>query len=354
LARIIKIRNGLDIPIPGSPEQSIHPGPDVKHVALCGPDYVGLRARLLVAKGEPVGLGQPLFIDKNDPAVPHCSPGTGHVVAINRGARRALESVVVRLADRATAKKLFEPLASEEIHALDAQAVAGRVQQSGLWTAFRTRPFSRVPFSDSRPSSIFVTAMDTRPLSADPVVVIEGEANAFMTGLQLMGKLTGGSVYLCTAAQSGIEAPGIDRLRHAEFHGPHPAGLPGTHIHHLEPAGARRVAWHIGYQDVIAIGKLFSTGVLDTGRIIALGGEGIFGSGGPDRPGHVRFPGPLSPAGVCHPRRRGQAHFWLDRLVSPPLHSRLHPVEKNQAQADACLHNRSERAVQRDDSHAGL
>jgi Na+-transporting NADH:ubiquinone oxidoreductase subunit A len=275
LARIIKIRNGLDIPIPGSPEQSIHPGPDVKHVALCGPDYVGLRARLLVAKGEPVGLGQPLFIDKNDPAVPHCSPGTGHVVAINRGARRALESVVVRLADRATAKKLFEPLASEEIHALDAQAVAGRVQQSGLWTAFRTRPFSRVPFSDSRPSSIFVTAMDTRPLSADPVVVIEGEANAFMTGLQLMGKLTGGSVYLCTAAQSGIEAPGIDRLRHAEFHGPHPAGLPGTHIHHLEPAGARRVAWHIGYQDVIAIGKLFSTGVLDTGRIIALGGEGI-------------------------------------------------------------------------------
>ena len=59
-----------------------------------------------------------------------------------------------------------------------------------------------------------------------------------------------------------------------EFSGPHPAGLPGTHIHYLDPVAADRSVWHIGYQDVIAIGHLFKTGRLLTERVVSVGGPG--------------------------------------------------------------------------------
>jgi Na+-transporting NADH:ubiquinone oxidoreductase subunit A len=269
----IRTTKGLNIPLAGEPEQSVHPGPEIQNLALCGPDYVGLKPRLLVSEGDPVALGQPLFIDKRDPAVSYCSPGRGTVAAIKRGARRALESVVVRLGDSGPDDVRFDPLGDEKMETLDRGLVAGRLQQSGLWTAFRTRPFSRVPCSDSRPCSIFVTAIDTRPLAADPRLVAGLESGAFVSGLRVLPRLTAGAVYLCTGPGWDIHIPQIERLESVEFSGPHPAGLPGTHIHHLDPAGAGRVAWHIAYQDVIAIGKLFTSGSIHTTRIIALGGD---------------------------------------------------------------------------------
>ena len=58
----------------------------------------------------------------------------------------------------------------------------------------------------------------------------------------------------------------------AQFDGPHPAGLAGTHIHFLEGASASKVVWQVGYQDVIAIGRLFLDGRLYTDRVISLAG----------------------------------------------------------------------------------
>ena len=223
--------------------------------------------------GDRVGLGQPLFVDKRDPQVQYCSPGQGTVTAINRGARRVLESVVIRLKDSGADDVCFDPLSDQQMSTLDRDQVAGRLQQSGLWTAFRTRPFSRVPPSFSSPCSIFVTAIDTRPFAADPALVVRDDSAAFVSGLRVLPLLTAGSVYLCTGPGWNIETPDIERLQTVEFSGPHPAGLPGTHIHHLDPVGADRVAWHIAYQDVIAIGKLFTSGSIHTTRIIALGGD---------------------------------------------------------------------------------
>ena len=267
-----RIRNGLDIPISGLPEQLITAGPSIRQVALSGLDYPSLKPKLLVAPGDPVGLGQPLFIDKRDPVVQYVSPGQGTVIAVNRGPRRVLETVVVRLAENSAPELSFEPLADEEIRRLDRDNLATRLWESGLWTAFRTRPYSQVPVSDSIPRSIFVTAIDTQPLAADPQVVIRTESDAFDSGLLAVSQLTQGSVHLCTAPDWDIPLPQIENLQPAEFAGPHPAGLPGTHIHHLDPVGAERMVWHIGYQDVIAIGKLFTTGKIHTGRMIALGG----------------------------------------------------------------------------------
>jgi Na+-transporting NADH:ubiquinone oxidoreductase subunit A len=272
MSRTIRISRGLDVPVAGEPEQVVHPGPRLKHVALCGVDYIGLRPRLLVEVGAVVGLGQPLLEDKRDPGVCYGSPGRGTVVAINRGARRVLESIVVRLEDSGGQDLSFEALSLRQIEHLDRDRVAERLLRSGLWTAFRTRPFSRVPPSDSAPRAIFVTAIDTRPLAPDPAVVVARDVEAFATGLQLLTRLTQGTIWLCTAPNWTMALPEIERVQHVVFSGPHPAGLPGTHMHFLDPVGPGRTAWHIGFQDVTAFGRLFRKGSIDTERVVALCG----------------------------------------------------------------------------------
>lgn len=271
----IRIKRGLNVPVAGRPEQIIHGGPEIRHVALSGLDYIGLKPRLLVEVGERVKQGQPVFIDKHRPGIPFCSPGSGEVVAINRGPRRVLHSLVVRLDEQDAVADLFQPMSHNRIHRMSRDEVADRLRESGLWTAFRQRPFSRIPDPDSTPRSIFVTAIDTRPLAADPRVIIAENVDAFKTGLEIMTLLTPGPVFLCTGEDWIFTNPESDRVRHVEFTGPHPAGLPGTHIHYLDPAGPGREVWHIGYQDIIAIGILFSSGRLDCNRVIALGGCGV-------------------------------------------------------------------------------
>jgi Na+-transporting NADH:ubiquinone oxidoreductase subunit A len=270
--RTIRIRKGLDVPVEGEPEQVIYTAPRVRHVALCGVDYVGLRPRVLVEPGDAVGLGQALWKDKRDPDVCYPSPGRGTVLAVNRGARRVLESVVVRLEDSAGQDQSFEALTPRQIGKLDRDAVAERMLRSGLWTAFRTRPFSRVPPSGSKPRAIFVTAIDTRPLAPDPAVVVALDAEHFALGLELLTRLTEGDVWLCTAPDWTVSLPGIDRVHHVNFAGPHPAGLPGTHMHFLDPVGPDRINWHINFQDVTALGRLFHRGVIDTERVVSLCG----------------------------------------------------------------------------------
>jgi Na+-transporting NADH:ubiquinone oxidoreductase subunit A len=143
---------------------------------------------------------------------------------------------------------------------------------SGLWTAFRTRPFGKIPHAEASPHSIFVTAIDTNPLAADPRVVIGERAQAFSDGVAVVSRLTDGPVYVCQAPGPELDLPKVESVTSAVFDGPHPAGLPGTHIHFLDPVGENKSAWHLNYQDVIAIGSLFTTGRLSIERVVALGG----------------------------------------------------------------------------------
>ncbi len=260
-----KISKGLDLPVEGAPAARIDPGADVASVALSGSDYVGLEPRLLVAEGDTVLAGQPVFSHKRDPDVLYTAPGSGRVVAIHRGARRVLKSVVIELDETDPGDAI------EFKHGLSDSRSA--LLQAGLWSAFRTRPFGRIPHSKSQPRAIFVTAMDTRPLSGDPTLIIAGQAGVFARGLEILRDLSDADVYLCSAP--GWQGPEVDGVSRAEFAGPHPAGLAGTHIHHLEPAGADRTVWYLGWQDVIAIGRLFQEGQVSMARTIALGGKGF-------------------------------------------------------------------------------
>ena len=269
----IKIKKGLNIPLPGAPEQSISPGPVVTSVALLGPDTNDLKPRMLVREGDRVKLGQTIYTDKANPGVNFTSPGSGIVAAVNRGERRVLQSVVINL-DGDDAIE-FATHDATELQKLDNDAVRKNLLESGLWTALRTRPFSKIPAPDAEARAIFVTAIDTNPLAADPAIIIRQDPEAFANGLTVLSKLTDGPVYVCTALNSGIAAPDGENFRHAEFSGPHPAGLAGTHIHFLEPVSEQRIVWHIGYQDVIAAGRLFTTGRLPVDLIVSIGGPRV-------------------------------------------------------------------------------
>ena len=276
MAETIRIKKGLNIPLEGPPKQVVTPGATIGEVALVGADFLGLRPQILVEVGDVVGAGQPLCGDKHDPAVRFAAPGTGRVTAINRGRRRALQSIVIELDDDAGGQPATFPTHSDtEIAGLGAAPIRERLLASGAWTAFRTRPFNRVPGSADQPRSIFVTAIDTRPLAADPSVVVADRREAFARGLRVIAQLSPGKLFLCTAPGWSGPVPDIGNLVHAEFAGPHPAGLPGTHIHFLDPVGPNRSVWHIGYQDVVAIGELFASGRVATDRVVALGGPGV-------------------------------------------------------------------------------
>ena len=232
-------------------------------VAIVGADYVGLEPRVRLAEGDRVRAGEVVLEQKRDPRVRLIAPGSGKIIAVNRGARRVLKSVVIELDDSdAGAEVAYEGSVADARQAL---------LDSGLWCAFRSRPFGGIPRSDAVPDAIFVTAMDTRPLAGDPQSVIAGQSTSFCSGLEVLRDLTDAPVYLCTAPD--WSAPAVDGIQRATFAGPHPAGLPSTHIHHIAPVGSSRSAWHLGWQDVIAIGRLFADGVLSFERVVALGGD---------------------------------------------------------------------------------
>nr|WP_286948525.1 Na(+)-translocating NADH-quinone reductase subunit A [Pseudomonas sp. UBA6718] len=265
---MIKIKRGLDLPLAGAPEQRIEPARAVRSVAVLGCDYHGMKPTMAVQVGDRVKLGQVLFSDKKNPGVHFTAPGAGVVSAIHRGEQRVLQSVVIDLEGDDAVE--FARYDAAQLPALDPQAVRDNLQQSGLWTALRTRPFSKVPAVDAMPSSIFVTAIDTHPLAADPAVVIGERPADFANGLAVLARL--GKVHLCKASGVGLSGEVQANVQPHEFAGPHPAGLAGTHIHFIDPVSAGKSVWQIGYQDVIAIGALFSRGQLDVTRVVALGG----------------------------------------------------------------------------------
>jgi len=274
---MIRIKRGLDLPVAGAPEQRIEEAPPVRSVALLGPDYLGLKPAMAVQVGERVQPGQLMFGDRKEQEVRCTAPAAGTVSAIHRGQRRALLSVVIEVNPEAEHSQApsFPILEPEALSTADPQHLRSTLVEAGLWTALRTRPYGKVPVSGSLPHSLFVNAMDTNPLAADPAVVIGARPEEFCAGLTALCRLTAGRpVYLCKAPGQ-LPLPQAAELRVEEFVGPHPAGLTGTHIHFLDPVGPHKTVWTIASADVIAIGQLLLTGCLPTERVVALAGPQV-------------------------------------------------------------------------------
>ncbi len=281
-----KIEKGLDLPISGAPIQVVRRHARPQRVAVMADDFPGMRPAMRVKEGESVRRGEVLFEDRKNPGVLFTAPGAGRVIGVNRGARRALQSVVIDLssAEREaddpgavpdSELASFESYTGQAGSALSREEVVALLVESGEWTALRTRPYSKVPAIDTAPAALFVTAMDTNPLAPLPEVVLDGRAADFDLGLQVLSKLCDGPTYLCVDPISGIDKAVTAPVQVEHFSGPHPAGTVGLHIHRLCPVNRERVVWHVGYGDVVAIGSLFATGKLDVSRTVSVAGPPV-------------------------------------------------------------------------------
>lgn len=268
-----EIARGLTIPIDGAPSDQV----DVKEtgrVGIVAADYIGMRPTMMVAEGDEVEQGQALFEDKKTPGVFFTAPFAGKVLSVNRGAKRLFLSIILeRQGDKA---REFQSYEESQLDSLDRQKVVDQLVDSGLWTSLRVRPLSKVPSPEADPPyAVFVNAMDTNPLALDPQWVIDQRKSEFQAGLRVVSALTEGTTFVCRAPKSKIPADSIPGVSVAEFDGPHPAGLVGTHMHFLAPVSLRRSNWYLNYQDVIAIGALFLGGRIVPTRWVSLSGPSV-------------------------------------------------------------------------------
>jgi Na+-transporting NADH:ubiquinone oxidoreductase subunit A len=251
-------------------ESAIITKPSISRVALLGRDYPNTRFDIVADQGTTVIAGDPVLRDRKRPEIYLSSPVSGTITAIKRGPRRSLASLEIGPDNQQQRREFDLPAHSS------AKDIRQLLLQSGLWATLRTRPFGHIPEPSQSPAALFITAMDTRPLAVEPTRVISSYERQFNEGLTALGQLVDCPIYLCQKPGAGLSNVNTGRITVAEFDGLHPAGLPGTHIHHLCPVGAGdREVWHIDYQDVISVGHLMQHNSPWFDRVVSLCGNGF-------------------------------------------------------------------------------
>jgi len=268
----IRIKNGFDIPLAGRLQDTDVTVEETRRVGLVGADYKALRPSLTVEQGDRIRCGETVFHDRRFPQMRVTSPCSGTVRNINWGPQRQLESIVIDVNDDPPIE--FDGIPKTGLRHLASEVVRDRLLESGQWVSFRARPFEGIARPDLEPRAVFITAIDTNPMAPDPLTAISANADDFQNGVTVVARLTSGPIYVCTAADRVLPLPELPNVAQVEFSGPHPAGLPGTHINALERVSDVPDLWHIGYQDVIAIGRLFTHGFVVPFRDVVVAGPG--------------------------------------------------------------------------------
>jgi Na+-transporting NADH:ubiquinone oxidoreductase subunit A len=271
---MIRIKKGLNIPINGSPTEEIVDFTRSRYVAILGNDYVGMKPTMLVEEGDRVKLGQALFEDKKNPGVIFTSPAGGKVESINRGDRRVLQSVVIEVEQEEEIEE-FNRYSEDELDKTTSAEIRSQLIKSGSWTAFRTRPYSKIPGVEEIPNNIFISLLDTQPLSPNPEIITNLNTDNFNFGLKVLKRFVDCPIHISTGPNSNLDLPEDDQVIKHIFSGPHPAGLVGTQMHYISPASLSNINWTIGYQDVIAIGAQFRTGKVFVERVVSLAGPQV-------------------------------------------------------------------------------
>lgn len=276
-----KLKKGYEVKLAGKTEKVVIEAKKSNLYASQPPDFIGLKPRLEVEEGSDVKIGTPLYYDKLRPEIKFVSPASGKVVQINRGERRAIMEVVVE-SDNKDDSIDFGKHAVADLEKLNPGEIKSQLLGSGVWPVIRQRPFSKIADPGATPRDIFICAMDTAPLAADPEFLVENEDENFQAGLKVLKKLTEGKLYLTVDGSRDSHVKTIENTQNVEVHsftGKHPAGNVSVHIHHIAPVNVGDIVWYLYAPDVALIGKLFLTGVYPVERIVAVAGSSVKAEG---------------------------------------------------------------------------
>ncbi len=270
----VKLSKGFEIKIKGKAQPKTDALPATTY-SVKPTDFIGINPipKRMVDTGQEVKAGDPLFFDKANPDVFFTAPVSGEVVDIKRGDKRAITEVVI-LADKEIKYKTFE---TGDARSLSAEKISALMKESGLWVALKQRPYNVIADTKDEPRDIFISGFDTAPLAPDYNILFEGADKYFQAGVDALGKLTKGKVYLGLDGNGKVPSAfhnttGVEKRF---FKGLHPAGNVGVQIHHIKPISKGEIVWTMHPQDVVFLGKLLTEGKYDTSRIIALAGSEV-------------------------------------------------------------------------------
>ena len=268
----IKIKKGHSIKIAGLPDKNISTSRRASSLAILPTDFKGVKPKLIVKEGDKVKIGSPLFFDKLNPEIRWASPGCGVIKNIEFGPRRVIEKIEVELGKD---QKYIEHKvhSKEEVKNLPKDKILNMILEANLFPFFRQRPFNSVPDHKIKPRDIFISGLNTAPLAADLEVVLAHQLEDFQAGVDVIGKLTDGDVYLTTKINSILSS--IQNVNLNTIDGPHPAGNVGIQIHHIAHLKPGEVVWTINPQEVATLGKFFKSGKYDPSRVVTVAGPCI-------------------------------------------------------------------------------
>ena len=269
MAKVIKLKRGLDIRLVGEAEKTVVQVPAGELCAVVPDSFPGITPKLLVSEGSKVKAGTPLFFDKARPQILFTAPVSGTVSAIRRGERRKITAIEIA-ADAAIEYEKFQVPAPAKA---SREKIVEALLQSGLWPLIMQRPYGLIASPTDTPKAIFISGFDSAPLAPDMNFVLRDEYDNLAAGIEVLKKLTDGKVHLgLRNGENGV----LNRLTGAEqhlFEGPHPTGNVGVQIHHIDPINKGDIVWTVDIQNVALIGRLFNTGMADMRRVIAVTGS---------------------------------------------------------------------------------
>ena len=273
MSNVVTIKRGVNIDLLGETNPELDTPHAISTAALKPSDFNGIRFKLSVKEGEEVKAGTPLLFNKDLEAMKFCSPVSGEVVAIVRGAQRRILEVRV-LADK---KTKYEKFGAVDPHTIAQEAIIEKMLESGVWPMLKQRPYNIVANPDITPKAIFISGFDTGPLAPNMSIILEGQEKEFQAGIDALAKLTDGPVHLglSESKPTGKTLAAVRGVKVTKYKGPHPAGLVGVHIHHLDPIDKGEHVWTISPEHVVIIGRLFLTGNYDARMVVALSGKEI-------------------------------------------------------------------------------
>lgn len=272
MADTITIKQGLDINLLGEAEKVITEI-DAGMYAIKPIDFIGVFPKVIVQEGDKVKAGSQLCFNKYRDNIWFTSPVSGTIKEVRRGAKRVLLEIIIE----PDARQQYEDFGKANPNTLDRETIVDKMLKSGVWPLIRQRPYTVIANPADNPKAIFIPTFDTSPLAPDYNFIVEGQGEAFQTGLDALKKLTDGAIHL-NLKRNASNSEVFTNAKNVQinyFSGPHPAGNVGTQINKLDPVNKGEVVWHLRPQEVITIGRLFLEGRFNSERIVALTGSEV-------------------------------------------------------------------------------
>lgn len=171
-----------------------------------------------------------------------------------RGERRKVLAVEVE----ADVEQTSHDYGRKDPSSLDADGVKNALLEAGLFGFIDQLPYAVSTTPNTKPKSIFVSALRDKPLAADFEFELKGNEQDFQTGLTALSRIA--TVYLGIGpAQTSTALTEAKDAEVTVFDGPCPVGNVGVQVNHLDPVNKGEVVWTVDPSVVIFIGRLFNT-----------------------------------------------------------------------------------------------